>query len=274
MARFGCMLMVALSLILHGCASQSRTSDARLDYPVVPGVRTHDQIVVAGTFVQTGSRVVLWSDPLGFDAYKDARNFGVRFEKDPRLSRMSREDWTLAALRAYVDQIVLHYDAVGHSRGCFNILQARGLSAHFLIDTDGTIYQTMDVRERAWHATTSNDRGIGIEIANPGVGKGVRGVINGQRVEMPPFTAAQRQALASLCAALCRTLPRIAPDYPRDPQGRLILHTLDKARLASFHGVLGHYHIQTNKLDPGPAMDWDGLIEKIGTINTFRAPNP
>ena len=37
-----------------------------------------------------------------------------------------------------------------------------------MLDLDGTIYQTLDLKERAWHATTSNDRSIGVEIANIG----------------------------------------------------------------------------------------------------------
>ena len=30
--------------------------------------------------------------------------------------------------------------------------------------------------------------------------------------------------------------------------------------LEKFHGILGHYHIQENKTDPGPALDWNRLI--------------
>ena len=37
-----------------------------------------------------------------------------------------------------------------------------------MLDLDGTIYQTLDLKERAWHATTSNSRSVGIEIANIG----------------------------------------------------------------------------------------------------------
>jgi hypothetical protein len=37
-----------------------------------------------------------------------------------------------------------------------------------MLDLDGTIYQTLDLKERAWHATISNSRSIGIEIANMG----------------------------------------------------------------------------------------------------------
>src|SRR5262249_18990927 len=35
-------------------------------------------------------------------------------------------------------------------------------------DIDGTIYQTLDLRDTAWHATKSNARSVGIEIANLG----------------------------------------------------------------------------------------------------------
>ena len=33
-----------------------------------------------------------------------------------------------------------------------------------------------------------------------------------------------------------------------------------KIILEKYEGVLGHYHIQTNKTDPGPALDWDKVI--------------
>ncbi len=37
-----------------------------------------------------------------------------------------------------------------------------------MLDLDGTIYQTLDLKEQAWHATIANGRSIGIEIANIG----------------------------------------------------------------------------------------------------------
>ena len=37
-----------------------------------------------------------------------------------------------------------------------------------MLDVDGTIYQSLDLKERAWHATNANSRSIGIEIANIG----------------------------------------------------------------------------------------------------------
>ena len=77
--------------------------------------------------------------------------------------------WDLPLLQRVVDQFVIHFDAAGTSKRCFEILQdRRGLSVHFMLDLDGTIYQTLDVKESAWHATIANGRSIGIEVANIG----------------------------------------------------------------------------------------------------------
>ena len=49
-------------------------------------------------------------------------------------------------------------------------------------------------------------------------------------------------------------LPKITCDYPRDSNGKLITHTLSDEQYAAYHGLLGHYHVQTDKQDPGPAL--------------------
>jgi hypothetical protein len=77
--------------------------------------------------------------------------------------------WPLSLLRQKVDQFVYHYDVAASSRGCFRTLHdQRDLSVHFMLDLDGTIYQTLDVKERAWHGSESNSRSVGIEICNMG----------------------------------------------------------------------------------------------------------
>jgi N-acetyl-anhydromuramyl-L-alanine amidase AmpD len=35
---------------------------------------------------------------------------------------------------------------------------------------------------------------------------------------------------------------------------------LTSEQWASFSGILGHYHVQDNKTDPGPALDWEYLL--------------
>ena len=295
--------------------------------------RHGDEIVVAGQMVHTGTRVVRWMDPGGYDAYRVERRFSpieksswedsVAEVKDltspnrynlrkgelteAEIERVRGGGWDLATLQRVVDQFVLHYDASGTSRQCFKVLQdLRDLSVHFMLDVDGTIYQTLDLKERAWHATSSNSRSVGIEIANVGAygpsgrnpfnlwyaketngqtrlnipenfGDGglrttnfvghparpepVRGMVQGKELAQYDFTPEQYRALIKLTATLCQVLPKIKCDYPRDAAGDLIRHKLPDEELSHYQGVMGHFHIQTNKVDPGPAFQWDYVIK-------------
>jgi N-acetylmuramoyl-L-alanine amidase len=36
--------------------------------------------------------------------------------------------------------------------------------------------------------------------------------------------------------------------------------------LAAYAGVLGHYHVQANKIDPGPAFHWRRLQGAIANL--------
>jgi N-acetyl-anhydromuramyl-L-alanine amidase AmpD len=212
--------------------------------------RKGDEIVACGQRFHTGTRVVLWTDPNGFDAYRAGSHFNAR----------ASNIQSLPQLRQVVDQFVIHYDACGSSRKCFEVLSQRKLSVHFMLDTDGTIYQTLDLKERAWHATISNSRSVGIEIANVGASATpsypnvLQGEVQGQMLYQPPFTPQQYDALIKLTAALCEALPRIEFRYPASNR------KLSDVELANFHGVLGHYHVQSNKQDPGPAFQWDRVI--------------
>lgn len=321
---FGACAVINLLLLLCGCATSRPGAIVK---------RSGDEIVIAGQFVHTGTRVVLWLDPGGYDAYRVERRFGpldqsswetshlaVAELKTPnryglrksasltpeQLERVRGGGWDLPLLQEVVDQFVLHFDATGTSRQCFKVLQdVRDLSVHFMLDLDGTIYQTLDVKERAWHATTSNTRSVGIEIANPGayptgrarplddwyatdsngvtritipsrLGDGgirtsnfvghpdrpemVHGTIQGQELSQYDFTPEQYKALSRLAAALCKVLPSIKCDYPRDASGKLVGEKLPDEDLQNYHGILGHYHVQRNKVDPGPAFQWDRVI--------------
>lgn len=144
-------------------------------------------IVVAGERFDIGAPVVLWSDPGGYDAYRETAFFSQAPGAAPKKRyRPGRAPWaeaaaranepapdepapTLERLRELVDQFVLHYDVAGTSRRCFEILHdKRNLSVHFLLDLDGTLYQTLDLAETAWHARQANPRSVGVEIANLG----------------------------------------------------------------------------------------------------------
>ncbi|MFN0134967.1 MAG: N-acetylmuramoyl-L-alanine amidase [Phycisphaerae bacterium] len=327
-------LTLAVTLALTGCL------DTR------PGTwlpRRGDEIMICGQLFHTGNPVALWVDPRSYDAYRVEKRFeplatqptstqpiarkpggSAADNAEPRYGTFRRhipaevmqevreQGWQYEKLREHVDQFVLHYDVCGTSRQCFKVLHdLRGLSVQFMIDVDGTIYQTLDVKERAWHASQANDRAVGVEIANIGAysdkelekknvldewydldarGRpfvvfpswmrqtGIRttnfvarpartapivGTIHGRELRQYDYTPEQYRALIKLSATLCRALPRIKPDFPRDAAGALRMDVLSDEDWKNFSGILGHYHLTTGKIDPGPALNWDELKRGI-----------
>jgi N-acetylmuramoyl-L-alanine amidase len=314
------LLALMLTTFSSGCAS--RRVGQVLD-------RRGQEIMVAGQLVHVGAPVVLWTDPGGYDAYRVEKRFAPWEQSDwdksgkagpaeplrygirkkglsPEVFEQIRGGgWSIDQLRERVDQFVIHYDVCGTSRTCFRVLHdQRYLSVHFMLDLDGTIYQTLDVKERAWHATISNDRSVGIEIANMGayganekdpfaqwyvkdergtritipsrlgdggirtpnfIGRPARpdpviGNIGTRELRQYDLTREQYASLIKLTAALHKALPKIALDYPRDSSGNVITRDLTKEQWETFQGVLGHYHVQDDKADPGPAFDWAKVI--------------
>jgi N-acetylmuramoyl-L-alanine amidase len=127
--------------------------------------------------------------------------------------------------RGRVELVVLHYTAM---QTCAEALErlcdpAAEVSAHYLIDVDGTVLSLVDEAARAWHAGTGawggaedvNSRSIGIELANSG---------------REPFAEPQMVALEHLLADVLKRhalLPQavighsdMAPDRKGDPGAR------------------------------------------------------
>ncbi|QDU85085.1 N-acetyl-anhydromuranmyl-L-alanine amidase [Planctomycetes bacterium Pla163] len=319
--RWPLLYAAALVVAITGCAE---LREPRIGERLP---RTGQEIVVAGQLFHVGAPVVLWIDEDGYDAYRPWKHFEAedegaeqkarygarrltpsgRAQTDAEALAAKNGQWSLADLREVVDQFVIHYDVCGTSEVCYRVLQdGRGLSVHFMLDVDGTIYQTLDLDERAWHATIANDRSVGIEIAQPGAatladrgrldewyeesasggptrvtlperfGDGgvattgfegfsaraepVVGAINGTELVQYDFTPQQYESLAKLTAALHRALPRIELDYPREADGSPLMRTMTRAEFDRHSGLIGHYHVQSNKQDPGPAFDWERVV--------------
>jgi N-acetyl-anhydromuramyl-L-alanine amidase AmpD len=97
-------------------------------------------------------------------------------------------------------------------------------------------------------------------VGRPARNEPVRGVVQNTELVQYDLTPQQYAALTKLTAALCKVFPKITCDVPRGADGKMVMKKLGDEELKAYGGVLGHYHIQTNKIDPGPAFDWDRVI--------------
>jgi N-acetyl-anhydromuramyl-L-alanine amidase AmpD len=303
-----------LSIVV--AAAQSCGGGHRPSRPVAPPFDPRDEIVVAGQHIGIGTPIVVWDDPIGFDAYSPKCRWSDQVlpaeaasrphpDASPlRYGERTKKPRTIPELAAIVRLVVIHYDAVGSAERCFRALHDnRGLSAHFLLDLDGTIYQTLDLTARAFHAKDANDESIGIEIANIGAMSTPRllqkwygrdesgeirnlfppdarlgeqrrrdvtprparqeligGTIHGRKLVQYDFTNEQYEALATLVAALARVFPRVKIDAPRDRSGKVLTGVLPDRAADEFEGLVGHYHLDEKKDDPGPAFDWERVL--------------
>ena len=50
--------------------------------------------------------------------------------------------------------------------------------------------------------------------------------------------------------------------YPKEYEKRMKRIKSDE-EWQNFSGILGHYHVQTNKVDPGPGFDWEPFLAEV-----------
>jgi N-acetylmuramoyl-L-alanine amidase len=131
--------------------------------------------------------------------------------------------------------LVLHYTDTANLDESLGILldPAKQVSAHYLIDEDGTVYRLVDEGMRAWHAGKAswrglsdiNARSIGIELQNPGHRCGYRA-----------FAEPQIEAAIALC-------------------GEIFARHKIRARDLVAHADIA----PARKKDPGELFPWDRL---------------
>ncbi|MHA7777445.1 N-acetylmuramoyl-L-alanine amidase [Roseibium sp. M-1] len=139
---------------------------------------------------------------------------------------------------APIDMVVLHYTGMPTAEEALQRLcdPRSEVSAHYLVDENGSILQCVPEARRAWHAgrsfwkgeTDINSRSIGIEIVNPGHEHGYR-----------PFPETQVAAVIALVRDVC------------------LRHGIHPWM------VLAHSDIAPDrKEDPGELFPWDRLAEQ------------
>jgi N-acetylmuramoyl-L-alanine amidase len=136
-----------------------------------------------------------------------------------------------------VDMLILHYTGMETAQAAVDRLRdpEAQVSAHYVVDEDGTVLRLVPEDRRAWHAgishwrgnTALNGRSIGIEIVNPGHDWGYR-----------DFPVLQLAAVCDLCLSI------------------LARHNIPQ------RNIVGHSDVAPDrKQDPGERFDWRALAE-------------
>ena len=146
-----------------------------------------------------------------------------------------------------IEYIIIHYTGVDmqfHRVINWFLDERSRVSCHFLIDTEGKIYNLVDISKRAWHAGKSfwnncvdiNSNSIGIELHNDG---------------NEDFTSQQLESLIKLVKKLMRDCAIQSWD------------------------ILGHSDVSIGrKIDPGIKFPWYQLAkEKIGFFSDLSQEN-
>ena len=266
------------------------------------------RIIICGESVELarGVKCITYEDPGGYSFYRKSRSTGDLTRKllYPRIKKGGGPVRTLSELQDKVYQVVLHTDCTGSSKICFDVLVNRGLSTHFLIDWDGTIFQGADIRDKAIHGGPINGVSVGVDLNNrmplfrPGDPVKTYESFLGSRfakqfvdpqykrplsefkvINITPnrsygYTDAQYTALTELLKVLSLHLPGLSnyveggvPQPPVDETGAVLNRAMEAP--LSWHGVLGHYHISAGKWDPGPGFDWERVFHALRGEDNF-----
>tara|TARA_R110002020_G_scaffold168416_1_gene357154 strand:+ start:3129 stop:4040 length:912 start_codon:yes stop_codon:yes gene_type:complete len=174
--------------------------------------------------------------------------------------------------------IVTHWDAALSAQSCKKILERRGLSSHFVIDNDGTIFQMVDTNDITWHAGSVNGVSIGIDFSNAfytkyqrvyrkrGFGNRplLKSKVHGGTVgEHLGYYEVQLDAYKALLKALCGHYD-IPLECPVDEEGELVTAVHKGAKAGKFKGVVCHYHLNRKKIDCA-GLELKGLLDDIKT---------
>jgi len=184
-----------------------------------------------------------------------------------------------------IHRIILHHDAALSARSCYRILAKRGLSTHFVIDNDGTIYQFLDPGLRqAWasgsvhgkrrdehrlmpNETSFNRGSVAIDFSNACElrwakrYKPPRPVLTQHmhrgRVKWLGLYPGQVAACVALCRLLCDEFD-IQRAVPLADDGSALLQVLDPVP----SGIVGHLHLTRRKYDPF-GLDWPAFETEV-----------
>lgn len=230
----------------------------------------------------------------------EALSFEARYAADRRRRRpppiAPRDDawtapWDAAGLLANRDKVnlaIIRADTAPDSARAFAAAIDAGQAEHFLIDFDGTIYQTLDVALAGHHVGELDARSVSIVLNNlmanladdpdaapypaddaeraeafaqhPRPRSGLSS-INAIKVEAFGYSEAQYRSLGSLLRGLNALFPALGAGPPRDHRDNVTLMAVADA--AELKGTVAHWHLTFERWDPGPAFDWEFVDKAV-----------
>lgn len=251
-----------------------------------------NNIIVCGKSFPINTKVVLWNEPNGLNAY-DTTQYTYKTQnrktgktesttiKGKRYNPRFRNP-TLQKLQDNITQLFFHHSGLYNAQTTFNVLhKERGLSCHFILSDDGTLYQTLDLQEKAFHGGSCNQNSIGIEIdsranadrypnaydeyhqKNYNVLPRKKRVdfINGQKITGYTYNEPQYEALIKLKNIICNIFPIIGAnaDFPRE-NNQIIKKVIPNP--TKHKGFICHFNTNPHKIDP-IAFDFDRITNVI-----------
>jgi len=186
------------------------------------------------------------------------------------------------------DLLVLHFTAGTTAKSAVDFWKSTKdrVATAFIMDVDGSVFQTFDPKYYAFHlgmkGTHEHDkRSIGVEIVNMGPLKQVGDVLCSwpgnfkQRFCLvsettkyvkskfrgyeywAAYTPAQSTAIGPLVEHLCSTygIPKVLP--PHDKR-----EIFDPSFFGSWKGICSHQNFRSDKTDVGVAFEWSWIDNK------------
>lgn len=161
--------------------------------------------------------------------------------------------------------IIVHWDCCLSAKSCCETLARRGISTHFIVDNDSTIFQTVSTNDITWNCgTDENDISVSIDVSDAFYTKynkiyvqkgfGERPIVVGAKCHgkvIAPFLDfydCQKQALKALIKSIAEAynIPLVCPT---DKSGKMITTVYKPAQDQTFHGIVSHMHLKNDKLD-------------------------
>jgi hypothetical protein len=222
--------------------------------------RYSNYIVYNGDFTPIKwDKVVLWSERGGL-----AARSGTYYDYSGRPKR---------DIKLFVN----HWDVCLSSTQCQDVLDKNGISVHFLIDNDGTIFQTVDLQHAAWHAGNVNRKSVGVEITNAYYtryqdtyvrnGFGERPVVDDAWVhgsKLEPFLGfypEQIKALQALWEAVHKAA-NVPYETPLNQFDKTSTGYEQAWTYGSERGFVSHYHVDKRKIDCA-GLDIKNLLKDL-----------